>query len=217
MSDNFAALWDMDGVIVDTYKIHFISWSVVLQEYGTPFNPISFHQIFGMNNRQAIQFLMGESITPKQINEIEEKKEAAFRQAIQGQVQLLPGVRDWLAGLQKQQVSQALATSAPPENIDMILDETHLRPYFSAIVSASNMVGKPDPAVFLKAAEMIGVKPSNCLVIEDSTAGIQAAKLAGMRCLAVTTTNPPELLTLADRVIENLAQLAAEDFPTFFT
>jgi beta-phosphoglucomutase family hydrolase len=217
MSNNYAVLWDMDGVLIDTYEYHYRAWASVLQEDGILFDQTIFRQIFGLKNDQAIQILLGKVAAPEKILEIENKKETAFRQAIQGQVRLLPGVIGWLEGLHQQRILQAIATSAPKENINALLDETHIRPYFSVIVAASGIPGKPDPAVFLKAASLLDVPASNCLVIEDSTAGVQAAKRAGMKCIAVTTTHPVEHLSSADWVVRDLSQIPLERFRTFFT
>jgi beta-phosphoglucomutase len=96
---------------------------------------------------------------------------------------------------------QAIASSAPCENIDALVDELAIRPYFQEIVSGADMPGKPDPAVFLTAARAAGHTACACLVIEDSVAGVTAARRAGMKCLAVTTTNPASRLTQADWIL----------------
>ncbi len=104
-------------------------------------------------------------------------------------------------------VRQAIASSAPPENVDALVDELKIRENFAAIVSGYNMAGKPAPDVFLAAAKAIGVQPVNCLVIEDAVTGVEGAKRAGMLCLAVTNTNPPEKLRHADYVVDRLLRL----------
>jgi beta-phosphoglucomutase family hydrolase len=217
MKNKLAVIWDMDGVLIDTYAFHYQAWSTVLEDYQIAFSQKTFQRIFGLKNDRAIKMLLGEGVSLEQMLAIEEKKEAAFRQMIQHQVQLLPGVMDWLEGLQHQGVLQAVATSAPPENVNALMAETHIQHYFATIISASEMPGKPDPAVFLEAATRLKVTPQYCLVIEDSVAGLHAAKRAGMKCIAVTTTNPPERLTSANQVVENLTQLSVESFPTFFS
>ena len=119
---------------------------------------------------------------------------------------LLSGVR-WLGRLQDAGVRQAVASSAPPANIDQLIDGLALRPYFQAVVSTWGMAGKPDPGVFLEAARQVGVPPTRCLVVEDAIAGVTAAKRAGMACLAVTTTNTRAALAEADRVVDSLEEL----------
>ena len=199
-----AVLWDMDGVLVDTGEFHFQSWQGVLAEAGIPFNAQLFRQTFGMNNADLIARLMGRTPEPGLVEAVGERKERLFRQSIAGRARLLGGVADWLERLQERGSPQAVASSAPCENIDALLDELDIRSYFQAIVSGTGMPGKPDPTVFLLAARQLDMPPQDCLVIEDAVAGVTAAKRAGMKCVAVTTTNPPELLQQADLVCERL-------------
>ena len=101
----------------------------------------------------------------------------------------------------------AIASSAPDANIQALVKELGLQDYFAAILSGSEMPGKPDPAVFLAAARRLEFPPERCVVVEDSIAGVKAARRAGMKCIAVTTTNPGEALQAADRVVHSLADL----------
>jgi HAD superfamily hydrolase (TIGR01549 family) len=130
---------------------------------------------------------------------------------IQGKIELLPGAKLLLDNLAEANIPQAIGSSAPQENIDAIIDSLGLRPYFKAIVSAADMPGKPDPSVFLAAAEILNIPPDRCLVIEDALAGVAAAKRAGMKCLAITTTNPPEKLARADRIVHSFATVSVSD------
>jgi len=143
-------------------------------------------------------------------------KEALFRQMIHGRVRPLPGVLSWLDFFREAGLKMAVASSAPPANIDALLGELELTIYFDAIVSAFNLPGKPDPAVFLKAARLIQVEPAACLVIEDAIAGVQAAKAGGMKCLAVTNTVSADRLHAADLVLESLEQLTPQGFYNLF-
>ena len=105
----------------------------------------------------------------------------------------------------------AIASSAPMENIQLILRGLGIESYFQAIVWGREVTeGKPSPQAFLLAAEKLGVKPEDCLVIEDAVAGVSAAKRAGMKCIAVTTTNPREKLHEADLVVDSLAEVGAD-------
>lgn len=205
-------LWDMDGVLVDTGEFHFQAWSATLPHYHIPFDRQKFAHTFGMNNYGVLTVLMGRPPTQAEHDEIANRKESAFRSLIQGRVRLLPGVQTWLEYFTAHGVRMAVASSAPVENINALVDELHIRPYFHAILSAAGMPGKPDPTIFLKAAQAIGVPPGQCLVVEDAVAGVEAARRGGMRCLAVTTTNPAEKLQAADRVVDHLDQLTSQDW-----
>lgn len=210
MLSPIAILWDMDGVLADTSQLHFETWERLLTDQGIPFDRQKFHQIYGIKNRELLSILAGKSLEPQRMEWIADQKELAFRQALPGHLCLLPGVLDWLQRFNTWGWRQAIASSAPPENVEALVDELDIRQYFSALVTPGNLPGKPDPTVFLLASSRLGVPPNNCIVIEDSIPGIEAARRAGMRCIAVTTTNPPEALTQVDIVVESMAQLTLE-------
>jgi beta-phosphoglucomutase family hydrolase len=208
-------LWDLDGVITDTGELHFQTWVTSLAEMGITYTHEMFKATFGMNNAGVLTTLLGHLPEPELLTQISNRKEQLFRDAVRGRAQILPGVRDWLEHLQASGLRQAIASSAPQANIDALIDELRLRDYFGAIVSGFALPGKPDPAVFLKAAELIQVPPENCLVIEDAVPGVQAAKRAGMKCLAVMTTNPRSALSQADVIVERLDQISFTDLTGF--
>jgi HAD superfamily hydrolase (TIGR01509 family) len=210
-----AVLWDMDGVLADTSQLHFETWERVLIEQGIPFDRQKFHLIYGLKNRDLLPFLAARPLEPQWIDWISEQKELAFRQSLPG-LQPLPGVVDWLRRIKLWACKQAVASSAPPENVEDLVDVLGIRDYFDALVTPGDLPGKPDPAVFLKASRQVEIPPSYCIVIEDSIPGIEAALSAGMRCIAVTTTNPPEVLTQADIVVETMEQLTIEQVESLF-
>jgi HAD superfamily hydrolase (TIGR01509 family) len=212
MMTGWAVLWDLDGVLVDTGEFHFQAWSGLLPEYGVPFPREVFQATFGMNNAGILSALLGQRLTPELLAEISERKERRFRQAVRGHARPLFGVHVWLERLKAAGVRQAIASSAPPANIDALVDELGLRAYFDGIVSGFDLPGKPDPALFLKGARLIDVPPERCVVVEDAVAGVEAAKRAGMKCIAVTTTNPAYALKGADVVVERLDALPADAF-----
>jgi beta-phosphoglucomutase family hydrolase len=205
-------LWDMDGVLVDTNEFHFRAWHEVLAEYGIDFAREVHQQVFGMNNTGILSRVLGKRLTPQLFAEIDDYKEKRFRAAIRGHAQPLPGVRTWLQRLQDAGARQAIASSAPLANIDALIDELGLRTYFDAIVPGADLPGKPEPVLFLKAAELLDVPPEDCIVIEDAIAGVAAAKRAGMKCIAVMTTNKAEALSAADLIVERLDVLSMDAF-----
>jgi beta-phosphoglucomutase family hydrolase len=205
-------IWDLDGVLVDTAEPHFLSWMETLPKHGLDFSRERFRKTFGMNNTGVVRDLLGREPSREMMQEIIREKEGIFRDAIRGQVEPLPGVREWLERLQTSGFRQAIASSAPLENIDAIVDELALRRYFDAIVSAAEMPSKPDPAVFLEAARQIDVPPERCIVVEDSLPGVEGARRAGMKSLAVATTHPAEALQKADLVAVRLNELPVDAF-----
>jgi len=205
---NVGILWDLDGVLVDTGEAHFQAWAETCAKYSIPFSREAFRQTFGMNNARIVATLTGRAVAPELVAEISDYKEEIFRRTIQGKVQLLPGVKLWLERFQTATLPQAVASSAPLANVDAIVDELGIRSCFAALVSGAEMAGKPDPAVFLEASRRIGIMPERCLVIEDSVAGVEAARRGNMKCLAVTTTNRRELLNDAHFVLDSLQELS---------
>ena len=205
-------LWDMDGVLVDTGEFHFQAWREILTEYGIAFTYELHQETFGMGNASILSQLLGEQCTPKLLSEIGDRKEEQFRAAVRGHAEPLPGVHAWLQRLHDGGARQGIASSAPMANIDTLIDELGLRGYFDAIVSGVDMPGKPEPALFLKVARLLDVPPADCVVIEDAVVGVGAAKRAGMKCIAVTTTNPAEALSAADVVVDRLDALPVDAF-----
>lgn len=209
-------IWDMDGVLVDTGEEHYLSWAEALAPAGIPFSRELFRAIFGMNNQGSLEYLTGRKPEPAFVARISEQKEIRFRELMRGRARPLPGVLHWLERFRQLGYQQAIATSAPHANIAVLIDELQIRPYFEAIVSGFDMPAKPDPAVFLKAAAQLGLGPGVCVVIEDSIAGVQGARRAGMKCIAVATTNPAERLSSADLVLNSLEELDEDALKKLF-
>lgn len=201
-------IWDLDGVLVDTGEFHFRSWSKTLAPYQITFDHDLFSKTFGMNNAGVLTTLLGHSPDPQLLSAIGNEKERLFRELIHGSVQPMRGVRIWLDLFAAAFCHQAIGSSAPQANIDALVDEMGIRNYFKAIVSGANMPGKPDPAVFLEAARLMEIPAEKNLVIEDSVAGVAAARRAGMKCVAVLTSHPREALKDAHLVVECLDKLS---------
>jgi HAD superfamily hydrolase (TIGR01509 family) len=200
-------LWDMDGVLVDTGELHFLTWKSTLALYGIPFERAFFDRTFGMNNWGVLEELFGELPEKAWCEKFICQKEAAFRDQVRGSVTALPGVVAVLNRFHQQGLKQAIATSAPEENMRLILSELGLAAFFDAAISAANWPGKPNPMVFLEAAKALCLPPERCLVFEDAIAGIEAAHRAGMPCIAITTTNTAADLAAAECVIDHYDQL----------
>lgn len=211
MNPVYAVLWDLDGVICDSAELHYQSWVIAFGEHGYSCEQAFFLRTFGMNNTGVIQARLSDP-DPILIEQISERKETIFRQGIHGGLQILPGVRDWLERLHAEGTPMAVASSAPLQNILDSLDELEVMQYFQAIVSVAGRPGKPAPLVFLEAAQKLGIPPQRCIVIEDAIPGVEAAKRAGMKCIAVTTTNPAAALQTADVIIERLDRLPEDIF-----
>jgi len=202
-----AILWDMDGVLVNTGEYHYDAWKKTFDELGIPFSEEQFRMTFGMNNARILEIIFGTKLPSEQEGQISERKESLFREAVKGNAKLLPGVEGALKNFSAWNFKQAIASSAPPKNIEVLVKELQIGNYFDAIVSGDDIPGKPDPAVFLRAAQQLGIGPEYCTVIEDAVAGVEAAKQAGMKCIAVTTTNSAKAMSKADLILDSLVEL----------
>jgi HAD superfamily hydrolase (TIGR01509 family) len=211
-------LWDLDGVLVDSGEFHYRAWAETLARHRIPYSRDSFHATFGMNNLGTLAYLLGHPPSPELLSQINREKEESFRAAVrEGQgrgpaVSPLPGVVRWLEHLKSLGMKQAIASSAPQANIDVLVDALDLRRHFDAIVSGAELPGKPDPAVFVEAARRLDLPTLCCVVIEDSPAGVLGAKRAGMRCVAITTTHPRPALHEADVIVDAFDALPEDVF-----
>lgn len=207
-----AVIWDMDGVIVDTGPHHFRAWQKASKDRGVSFGEREFKRTFGMRNVEIIRTIFGESVSESESAEIADSKERYYRQFIAGDVIPLPGAIELLKDLQESGFRQAIASSSPLENVDLVLNALGIRHLFQAVVTEKDVkAGKPDPEIFLTAAAMLGIEATNCLVIEDAIAGVRAAKRAGMKCVAVSNTHALEQLRDADLVVDSLSRLSASE------
>jgi beta-phosphoglucomutase len=182
-----AVIWDVDGTLVDTAELHFAAWSRLAKELDRPFSREDFAATFGRRNPEILNFLFGSQFDDRRVAELGDRKEDYYKNAAKAEgVSLLPGARQLLEGLHKAGFLQAIGSSAPLGNLDLILGLTNTRQFFEAIVSMEDTQrGKPDPQVFQVAASRLAVSPAQCVVMEDAVAGVQAAKAGGMRCVAV--------------------------------
>jgi beta-phosphoglucomutase family hydrolase len=205
-------LWDLDGTLVDTGALHYEAWHELLTEMGFPLDPTSFAASFGKRNDEILRELLGPTASSADIQRIGDDKEERYRARVRAQgAPLLPGAREWLSRLKAQGWRQALATSAPRGNITAVLEPVGLLAFFDAIVSADEVGrGKPDPLVFLTAAERIGMSPSRCVVVEDAPAGLEGARRGGMAAIGVLSSHHGQLE--ADLVVESLTHLAPDAF-----
>ncbi len=203
-----AVIWDMDGVIVDTGEYHYRSWRDIFKKQGVDFSEKDFQCIFGQRNDTIIRKTLGKELTQAQVDSIADDKDNYFRQLVKSHVTPFPGVIDLLKILNANGILAAVASSAPLENIRLIMAEAGTAEYFQAVVYGREVSeGKPSPQIYLLAAQKLGAEPANCIVIEDAVAGVEGAKRAGMRCIAVTNTHEAAGLNKADLVVDSLEKV----------
>jgi beta-phosphoglucomutase len=215
-----AIIWDVDGTLVDTAEQHFHAWTRLAAEIKHPFTRADFAATFGMRNPEILRKLFYPDASDEQCRELGERKEDLYRASVREQgTKLLPGVAELLAAFAEAGWPQAVGSSAPPGNLDLLLGLTDTLRHFEAVVTGDDVQrGKPHPEVFLTAAARLSVAPARCVVFEDAVAGVEAAKAGGMRCVAVTFVghHPTEKLLAAgaDVVVPSLVDVTTEQVAT---
>jgi beta-phosphoglucomutase len=206
-----AALWDMDGTLLDSAEYHWLAWRDILHREGHPITNEQFNASFGQRNDTILRGYFGLDLSDAEVARIGDAKEVCYRDLVRVRgIALLPGVGRWLARLREQGWRQAIASAAPRANIEAISAALGIASLFDALVSSEDVQrGKPDPQVFLLAAERLEVPPARCIVIEDAPAGIAAAHRAGMRAIGVRSTHAD---LRADIVVDTLDQLPDDAF-----
>jgi beta-phosphoglucomutase len=204
-------IWDMDGTLIESTEYHWQSWHDAMAAENYELSYEQFHASYGQRNATIIRSYLGDDVSSKVIERISTNKERQYRSLVHEQgIELLPGVQHWLETLHQQGWKQAIATSAPRQNLETIVDVLQIRHYFAALVDGEEVdEGKPSPQPFLLAARRLDVPPERCIVVEDSSSGIEGGKRGGMRTIGVLTSHD-ELQ--ADIVVSRLNQLAADTF-----
>ena len=203
----YAVIWDVDGVLIDSGEQHRRAWEQLAREEGLPYSDAAFWATFGMRNADIFPRMFGVSGPPERLVALGDRKEAIYRALLAEDAAPLPGAKELLAALHAAGYRQALGSSAPPANLEAIISLLGLASFLDAIVSGEQVAhGKPAPDIFLAAAERLGIPPAHCLVIEDAPAGVTAAHAGGMRCLAVRRAGQPDApgLDAADALVDAL-------------
>jgi len=203
----YAVLWDVDGVLIDSGEQHRRAWEQLAREEDLPYSDAAFWATFGMRNSDIFPRMFGVSGPPERIVALGDRKEAIYRDLLKQEAVALPGAKELMAALHAAGYRQALGSSAPPANLEVIIQLLGIAPYLDAVVSGEQVArGKPAPDIFLAGAERLGITPAHCLVIEDAPAGVAAAHAGGMRCLAVRRAGQPDApgLEAADALVDSL-------------
>ncbi len=212
MNEPKAVLWDMDGTLIDSGEYHWLTWRDALADLGVTLTREDFNGWFGSRNDRILsRYFPG--ISASDIQRIGDLKEERYRELVRRDgVVLLPGIGDWLARLREAGWQQAVASSAPPANIDVLVEVLGLHDTFNAVVSAEEVAhGKPAPDVFLRAAEKVGVRPARCVVVEDAAIGVEAGRRGGMRTIGIEGGHSHGPLQ-ADVVTRSMADLPLDTF-----
>lgn len=213
-----AFIFDMDGTIVDNMDFHTRSWIAFFERRGQRIDADEFFRTTaGRQGKEIIRAHMGQALDDDEVALLNHEKEAVYREMYAPHRRTVDGFEDLIAVARSGGVKLAVATAAPPANIEFTLDGLDLRRHFDAIVGANDVPrGKPHPDVFLKAAERCGVAPEHAIVFEDAPLGVEAARRAGMRAVVLTTTLPASAFAEFDNVVAIVNDFSELDVEALF-
>ena len=194
-----AAIFDMDGVLIDSGAHHRHAWRMLLDELGAePADPEHWRLTIGRPSEEAIPLLLGRRVSGAEARRLARRKRDFYQARAQTGLEPVLGVPEFLASLARLGVSRAVGTSASRWDAERLLDDLGLLRYFDVVVTSDDvMLGKPDPEVWTQAARRLRVAPTACVVFEDALVGVQAARTAGMRAIGVTTAHTDAELVAA--------------------
>jgi beta-phosphoglucomutase len=205
-----AVIFDVDGVLVDSYRAHLEGWIRAGRRWGFTMTEQQFALSFGRTSREVIRDTFGMTwLSDAQIRQLDEEKESLYRELVSESFPAMDGVLELLDALHGAGFALAVGSSGPPPNVDVVLDQLGRRHLFGAVVTGADVQrGKPDPAVFLLGAERLGVSPRQCVVIEDAAAGVAAARNADMKSVGfISTGRTAAELQHADLLVSSLREL----------
>jgi len=203
--DSKAVIFDLDGTLLDNNSYHLKSWLEYLKSIGRSITEQEYNaNINGRTNTDVIKYIYGRQMSDEEILKYTLEKEALYRELYKPFIKPIDGLIDFLRIVKEKEIPMAIATSGIQPNIDFMFEEVPIRQYFQEVVNSSHIKkGKPDPEIYLKTSSLLKVPPRSCLVFEDAVVGIKAAKAAGMKVIAVATTQTKEELSIADMIIDD--------------
>jgi HAD superfamily hydrolase (TIGR01509 family) len=217
-----AAIFDMDGVLVNSNPFHLQKWIDLFNAHHIPFDrEVLPRRVLGPRNDTTFRRFFGPRLTAADRRRLSEELEASFRRAFHPHAKPLPGLEALLMECQRAGVAMAVASSAMSKNVEFIVDALGFRPYFRCLVTGDEVTHpKPDPEIYVKAARKLGLEPAACVAFEDSFVGVEAARRAGMKCVAIASTFPLEELraqTQADLVVNGFEELNLQALRQLFS
>lgn len=210
-----AAIFDMDGVLVDSNPFHLEKWVDLLNLHRIAFDPgVLPKLILGQRNDTVLRYFFGQDLGKEERRRLEDTLEETFRKAFKSHARPLPGLESLIAACNQAGIPMAVASSAMRKNVDFVVDALGFRKYFNFIVSGDEVsCPKPDPEIYLKAARLLDMKPEDCVAFEDSFVGIESAKGGGLKCVAIASTFLIDELreqTHADLAVPGFMELSVE-------
>lgn len=202
-------IFDMDGVVVDNHTFHFKAWMEFARKHRFELNEKIYRESFnGKTNKDLFQMIFNDP-SEDEMRAYADEKEGLYQNLYLPEMKPHLGLLDFLSELKAKRKRVALGTSAPPANVDFILDHLSLRKYFDVIVDGTMVTkGKPDPEVYRQASARLGLEPRDCIVFEDALLGLEAGQRAGCEIIGVATThNPTELKVMTEKIIVDFTEV----------
>lgn len=215
----YAAIFDMDGTLVDNNPYHFKAWKELFDQYNrVEVTPDLFNEkISGVPGMVIMRNFFGADYDEQQLKAMFEEKTVRYREIYQPNIAPINGLERLLQELKNAGVKLAVASSATTSNIDFILNNLSIKSMFDTIVDGPRInKAKPNPQIFLKAADDLGITPDNCVVFEDSLSGVKAANAAGMKVVGITTSHTPAELHPVDMVINDYTGVTEHQLAALF-
>jgi sugar-phosphatase len=185
-----AAIYDLDGLMVNSEPLHAEAWKLLLKEYGhdvSELPPDAHSRWIGMRVKEVLEYI-AKIIGVTDLQAFSKRREEIFFELVRNKLEMMPGLMRSLEFFRKNKMNIGLASSGTTIYIELAIDKLSIRKYFNTVVSGDHVkMGKPDPEIYLLAAKRLGLHPEECVVLEDSTKGIQAAKSAALRTLNSTS------------------------------
>ncbi|MGY4539936.1 beta-phosphoglucomutase [Mucilaginibacter sp. UYNi724] len=218
--EGIAAIFDMDGTLIDNTPYHYQAWQQLFKKYDIPdlSRETYLSSISGVPILNTLKKYFGEETDEAKMQQLIKEKKDFYEQAFKPFLRPINGLETFLTDLKNAGVKMALATSSNMDDVEFIFGTIPIRKYFDAIIIGS-MVSepKPSPLIFLKAAEHLNTRPEKCAVFEDSISGLKAGRNAGMKVVGITTAHPPETVTkLAELVINDYADIDLHKMAALF-
>lgn len=203
--NKYAVIFDMDGVIAHTNPYHTIAFKQFFDKYNVPYTEQEFEDhMYGKHNDYIMRYFFKQELSDGKVQRLAEEKEALFREIYRGHLKPIDGLPEFLAALKDGGFGIGVATSAPRANLDFILDGLGLRPLMGSILASEDVSAhKPNPEIYLKSIQNLGVKSAHSVIFEDSSSGVTAATRAGARVVGVLTTHSKAQLPPCQYYIDN--------------
>lgn len=213
-----AFIFDMDGTLTDSMKVHAGAWLDLFADNGVKMNLLDYYmKTAGMPARETVRFFIKEPLTNDEVGSLVAQKDFLYRVRYRKKIKPLGGLMDFLRAARKLKIPMAVATGGSPKDIAFILGGLKIKSYFDAVIGAADVTkGKPHPEPFLKAAAKLNMQPRHCIVFEDAMPGLEAASRAGMQAVALTTSHrAAEFRALKNqpiRIAKDFSSLHPKDF-----